>query len=134
MSSAQSTLSQLALAAAVQGLQTLAPARAMHLRPRRDGELHIVQGNVWATRNGPHDATAGGPQGDLILTPGMRLPLRAGETLVLEPIGLHGAPARIVAFDWCDAPRHPARWLHAAALWTRNRWPDRTPYRSRCQA
>ena len=113
MSHPESTLSRLALDAAAHGLWTLAPARALTLRPRRDGVLHLARGAAWATRSGPHAGTAeGGPQGDLLLAPGTRLALRAGDTLVLEPIATGGEPARLLAFDWCE---HTA--LHAAPAW-----------------
>ncbi|MFT4195313.1 hypothetical protein, partial [Ottowia sp.] len=40
----ETTLSRLARDAAAQGLWTLAPARALTLRPRRDGVLHLARG------------------------------------------------------------------------------------------
>ena len=100
----ESTLSRLAREAAARGLWTLAPARALTLRPRRDGVLRIARGAAWATRGGPHAGTAeGGPEGDLLLAPGARLALRAGDTLVLEPIAAGGEPAGVVAFDWHES-------------------------------
>ena len=116
MSHPESTLSRLALDAAAHGLWTLAPARALTLRPRRDGVLHLARGAAWATRTGPHAGTAeGGPQGDLLLAPGTRLPLRAGDALVLESIAAGDEPARVVAFDWREsAARHTAPAWHEA--------------------
>ncbi|MFT3779467.1 MAG: DUF2917 domain-containing protein [Ottowia sp.] len=114
----ESTLSRLAPEAATRGLWTLSPARALTLRPRRDGVLHLARGAAWATRAGPHAGTAeGGPQGDLLLAPGTRLPLRAGDTLVLEPIAAHGEPARAIAFDWREttAPHAAPAWHEAVA-------------------
>lgn len=134
MSKPESTLSQLALAAAARGVQTLAPGRAMTIRARRDGELCVVRGSIWATRNGPHAATAGAAQGDLFLTAGTRLALRTGETVVLEPIGLHGATARVAAFDWCDARRPWARWLQLPLAWASGHWSTQVPQHGRCEA
>lgn len=134
MKNPESALSQLALAAVARGVQTLAPGRAMTIQARRQGELCVVRGSIWATRRGPHAATAGAAQGDLILGAGMRLALRAGETLVLEPIGLHGAPACVAAFDWCDAPRPWSRWLQQPFAWASGRCSARLPQHGGCEA
>ena len=112
-----STLSRLAHEAASNGLWTIAPARALTLRPQRHGVVHIARGAAWATHAGPHEGTAeGGPQGDLLLEPGARLALRAGDTLVLEPIAVHGQPAHAVAFEWHEAAGLKAQaWQDAVA-------------------
>jgi hypothetical protein len=101
MSHPESTLSRLALEAAAKGICTLAPAQAHTLRPRSSGVLTIARGAVWVTNLGPHEGTAeGGPQGDMVLPAGASLAVQAGSAWVIEPIGLHGQPAQLAAFDW----------------------------------
>lgn len=102
MSHAERPLSPHALAAASHGIETLAPTQARTLLADRAVVVRIARGAAWATRRGPHAGTAeGGPQGDLLLEAGARLRLEAGESLVLEPIGVHGLAAGRLAFDWC---------------------------------
>ncbi len=101
MSHPESTLSRLALEAASKGIRTLAPMQAQTLRPLDNGILTVARGAVWVTDLGPHDGTAeGGPQGDVVLPAGASLQVAAGRALVIEPIGLHGQPAQLAAFDW----------------------------------
>ena len=101
MSHLESPLSRLALEAASKGIRTLGPTQAQTLRPSSNGVLTVARGAVWVTGLGPHEGTAeGGPQGDLVLTSGASLAVQAGSVWVIEPIGLHGQPAQLAAFDW----------------------------------
>jgi len=82
------------------GTWRLDAARAVTLRPRQDGVLHIAQGRVWATFDGPH----GGPpdaHGDHVLGAGERVRVRAGQRVVLESWDRR-LPAH---FSWDFAPR-----------------------------
>ena len=104
MHAPESTLSRLALAAAAQGLRTLAPGQALALRPREPGELAIRRGAAWVTFDVPARGAPNGPLGDLYLPAGSRLALRPGQRLVLEPITPRGAGARqLLVFDWLPA-------------------------------
>ena len=103
MNAPESTLSRLALAAAAQGLRTLAPGQALALRPREAGELAIRRGAAWVTFDVPARGAPSGPLGDLYLPAGSRLSLRPGQRLVLEPIAVRGQRAMPLAFAWCPA-------------------------------
>ena len=46
--------------------------------------LAITQGRVWATFDGPHQGPAN-DLGDVVLSAGERLSLRAGQRVVIEP-------------------------------------------------
>ena len=46
--------------------------------------LAITQGRVWATFDGPHQGS-GNDLGDVVLSAGERLNLRAGQRVVIEP-------------------------------------------------
>ncbi|MDD5332393.1 MAG: DUF2917 domain-containing protein [Rhodoferax sp.] len=82
---------------AVAGRWQLAAGRAISLRPRQAGMLRITQGRVWATLDGPQRG-AGNESGDRFLQRGQRLPVGAGQHLVLEPWPDSGeAP---VYFEW----------------------------------
>ena len=106
MNAPESTLSRLALAAAAQGLRTLAPGQALALRPREPGELAIRRGAAWVTFDVPARGAPNGPLGDLYLPAGSRLALRPGQRLVLEPITPRGALASLpLVFDWLPAAR-----------------------------
>ena len=88
------------------GCWKLAAGRAVTLQPTATGALHIAQGRVWATLDGPH-ARQGG---DLFLEAGETLHLRAGQRVVLEPFGTAGQGAA-AAFDWVPVPApETARW------------------------
>lgn len=77
------------------GTWPLAAGRAMSLRVRHASALIVSSGRVWATFDGPHGPAARG-QGDLILEAGARLPLAAGQRVVVEPLrGPDGAQARV---------------------------------------
>jgi hypothetical protein len=79
--------------AAVPGAWLLEPGRALTLQPKHTGTLRIAWGVVWATLDGPH---AGPPhdRGDRLLEAGDRIELRAGQRLVIEPLGAQ-APASL---------------------------------------
>ena len=117
MSNPESTLSRLALEAASKGICTLAPTQARTLRPLSNGVLTVARGAVWVTELGPHAGTAeGGPQGDMVLPAGTRLPVQAGRTLVIESIGLHGQPAQLAAYGWDSVDdSSPLAWEVAVA-------------------
>lgn len=110
MSNLDRFFSRLALQAADQGLWTLEPGHALTLHPRRAGELCIARGAVWVTHEGPHAGTEGGPQGDLVLTPGTRLTVNIGDALVIEPIATPDVPLERVKFDWTEHQRVAQLW------------------------
>lgn len=91
------------------GAWRLLPGQALTLRPSQSGVLWVIAGSLWATNDGPHRG-AGNDRGDRVLTAGESVDLRAGERLVLEPVG---ADAR---FGWDPAPPWPARRRSASAL------------------
>lgn len=76
------------------GPQTLAPGRAISLRPRYAGALQLSQGRVWVTFDAPHGAH-GLTTGDHFLQAGQALAVCAGQRLVMETWG----PAP-VCFEW----------------------------------
>lgn len=78
-------------------------ARAIRLRARQGGELRVSTGRVWLTQNGRWD--------DLVLSPGDRVRLTAGQDVVAEPWRA-GNSARLT---WCaDQPLRPVDVLRAA--------------------
>lgn len=83
---APQTLSQMQQSTAaptLPGTWKLAGGRAITLEPREAGVLRVAHGQLWVTYDGPH----GGPLNDLgdhIVGVGERLPLRAGQRLVIE--------------------------------------------------
>lgn len=79
------TLTQLQQSAAptLPGTWKLGAGRAITLRPREDGRLHIAHGRVWATFDGPH-AGAVNDLGDRVVGAGESLSVRAGQRLVVE--------------------------------------------------
>lgn len=96
------------------GVWKLPAAAALRLRAAQDGELRIAHGRVWATFDGA--GLGGALTGDHFLSRGEALPLRAGQTLVIESFGVgHAASAY---FGW-----QPALQLAAEpgreALWVR---------------
>ncbi len=108
MNAPESTLSRLALAAAAQGLRTLAPGQALSLRPREAGELHVVRGAAWVTFDVPARGAPTGPLGDLFVPAGGRLPLPPGQRLVIEPMALRGQPPAPLVFGWQAASARQA--------------------------
>lgn len=93
------------------GCWTLAPGRAISLRPREAGVLRIEMGRVWATFDGPHQGH-GNESGDHFLLAGQHLAVRAGQRLVLEPwCEVGDAP---VCVQWTSVlktvPVRTARW------------------------
>ena len=62
---------------------TLSAGKAMRLRAARRSVLHISQGRLWATFDGPHHGAAN-DQGDLVLSPGDSLDLAPGRSLVVQ--------------------------------------------------
>lgn len=78
-------------------------ARAIHLRARRGGELHVSAGQVWLTQSSRWD--------DLVLSRGEHIRLAAGQDVVAEPWQA-GNSARLT---WCaDQPSRPVDVLRAA--------------------
>ena len=67
---------------------------AITLEVPDESALAITQGRVWATFDGPHQGPAN-DLGDLILAAGERLPLHAGQRVVIEPWSLGGAQCDI---------------------------------------
>ena len=86
--------------AALTGSWKLPAGRAISLRPAAAGELLIARGRAWVTGSGPH---ARG-EGDLFLEAGDRLPVAAGDRLVLEPWGRGAQDA--LWFSWVPSV-HP---------------------------
>ena len=71
---------------------SLPQGQATSLRPRQEATLQVTQGHVWITFDGPHSGH-GKESGDHFLSKGEQLLVRAGQRLVLEPLGQRGAPA-----------------------------------------
>lgn len=85
---------------------TLAPRRAMTLRPDRSGLLGVSRGRAWVTLGRPPQ-----PGVDIVLEAGQAVLVRAGQTAVMESwIGTQS-----VRFDWQPTERHGA----ARAAWRR---------------
>ena len=76
-------MQQSASAAGLPGSWKLGTGRAITLQPREAGVLKIAHGRVWATFDGPHSGFRN-DLGDYVLGVGERLPLRAGQRLVME--------------------------------------------------
>ena len=92
----------------------LMPGSAICLHSRKAGVLHIEQGRVWATFDGPHQGHGNEPA-DHFVQAGQQLALRAGQRLVIEPwCSVREAP---VYFAWTPAPAaitvHATRWKTA---------------------
>ena len=68
------------------GYWKLPPGRAITLNPGQAGVLRVAQGQVWATRDGPHHGPAN-DWGDLVLHRGEQLALMPGQHVVVEPFG-----------------------------------------------
>ena len=64
-------------------------------------ELHITQGRIWATLDGPHSGTAYA-SGDLVLRSGDCLTLRRGQRIVVESWGR--LPQEAARLLWRDRP------------------------------
>lgn len=115
----QQSSSSAATAAALTGCWKLEPGRAISLFARERGTLCIAHGRVWATVDGPHTGH-GRALGDLVLGPGGRIDLAAGQGVVIEPWGRGGDAA--VYFSWESATsrapvlrRSGTRWQHAVS-------------------
>ena len=81
----------------------LPKGQAQTFVPDKDGVLHIQSGRAWVTMGRSHpcfDAAArtGMADDDLFLDATARLPLRAGQTIVVEPWSID--PAEGVALAW----------------------------------
>ena len=90
---------------------TLQPGQARTLRVPSAGQLRVTQGALWVTRRGTHFHHT---PDDVYVAADAPLALRAGETVVIEPIHLTQAPATQVApvaFHW-----QPATGVCAGAL------------------
>lgn len=101
---------------AAAGGWVLAAGHAITLRPQVAGMLHITQGRIWVTENGPHPAQ---PDrcGDVFVQAGASLALRAGQCVVVESYAAPGSAAE-ARLHWTDAPRRlswPARIAEPAA-------------------
>lgn len=94
--------------AALTGSWKLPAGRALSLRPAAAGELLIARGRAWVTCSGPH---APG-EGDLFLEAGDRLPVAAGDQLVIEPWGR--ATQDALWFSWVPSARPVATPAHRA--------------------
>jgi hypothetical protein len=78
------------------GAWPLEAGRVVRLRPRENTVLRAGHGQLWITfERAPEGAL--NESGDLILAPGQRLNVAAGETVVISPFGKRGASA---SFDW----------------------------------
>lgn len=76
----------------------LATGVALSVRARHASELVVVGGRVWATVDGPQGAANPAPD-DLILEAGARLPLAAGQRVVVEPLRSPGGAQAVVALQ-----------------------------------
>lgn len=64
----------------------LKAGHALSFRAEGPTELHIMQGRIWATLDGPHSGVAYA-NGDLVLRSGDCLTLRRGQCIVVESWG-----------------------------------------------
>ena len=87
---------------------TFSSERAVMLGTRSGGFLRVDTGAVWLTLDGPHERRAG----DLFLEAGARMPIAAGQRVVLEPVARAGT--REAAIDWLPAVV-PEGWPAAVA-------------------
>ena len=81
----------------VPGFWKLAPGRALSLQPRQSGLLRVAQGQVWVTRDAPHQG-AGNELGDFFLHAGEQMAVSPDQHLVLEPFARGQQQA--VFFEW----------------------------------
>jgi len=78
------------------GAWTIAPDRALRLRPREDAWLRACHGRLWVTLGiGLTGAERDG--GDHLLMPGERMAVKAGQRVV---VGAGGSRHDSAAFDW----------------------------------
>jgi hypothetical protein len=84
------------------GAWPLEPGRVVRLRPREDTVLRAGHGQLWITFDRAPEGALN-ESGDLILAPGQRLNVAAGEMVVISAFGKKGAHA---SFDW-ELPRLP---------------------------
>ena len=75
----------------------LTAGQAVRFQAKGSTELHVTQGRVWVTLDGPHCGAANN-WGDVVLQAGERLSLQQGQGLVVESWGgaNHAAQARLV--------------------------------------
>ena len=99
---------------ALSGHWTLAAGQAISLCPRVAGVLHIRQGRMWATFDGPHSG-AGNASGDMVLYAGEQLMVQAHQRVVLESWGL--VPAASVDFQWQPLARTDWRRVWSLRQW-----------------
>lgn len=98
-------------AAAIQDSGFLAAGAAITLAPREPMVLRIAEGQGWITVTGGSAAQA---SGDVFLFPGQALPVAAGQTVVMEPLG-----GRQLRYRCTSAAGHagsPAPWWRRAAF------------------
>ena len=79
----------------VPGLWKVAAGKALTLRPRKTGTLKVLQGSLWLTFDGPHAAEAGN-SGDIVMDLGDRLPVKAGQRVIVESL----RRGEVSYFDW----------------------------------
>ena len=97
---------------------SLSPGQATTLRPRQDATLQVKEGQLWVTFDGPH-CGRGNQSGDHFLGTGEQLPVRAGQRLVLEPLGRPGTPparlqwASLAGTQTANARQSPQGGAHA---------------------
>lgn len=99
---------------------TLAPGRALSMRPRQAISFQVVCGQVWATTDAPHDHQMR-RHGDHVLSAGEWLAVLPGERLVVEAWG--DTPVRLQWVQQADTAR-PAqsRWQANVAAPARDLW------------
>lgn len=97
---------------------TLQPGQARTLRVPAAGLLRVTRGALWVTR---HGARAQPAPDDVYVAAGQPLALRAGESVVIEPIHRGGEPAGPVApaaFAGSRPPgAAPARCARSRIAW-----------------
>lgn len=120
-----------AFAAASRTAWSMERGTARSFRPRTAGLLRVTSGRAWATLT----QSASSPQarwcpeldpGDLFVGPGSALPLRAGQTVVIESWPTDRDPCTCLAWEaaapspaallWQDAVRQPAQELGRSLL------------------
>lgn len=98
-----------AVGAAAGGAGTVAAGAALSLAPKAAMTLRIAEGQAWVTLG-----QGAGGDSDVFLCPGQSLPVAAGQTVVVEPLGGRRLQYRWTRQDAADA--RPASWWRRASV------------------